>query len=232
MTAPLPFRLHLPEARLAALRARLDAVTWPDQPPGAEWDAGTSLAFMQDLVECWRTGFDRRERERSFNEFAQFTAEVDGVPLHFVHQPGIGPAPTPLMLLHGWPSSVLDFRALIPLQTGPARHGDDLRTPSPSPPPPLPGYTLSFRPGQARLDLDAMAGVLARLMDVLGYGRFSVQGGDWGAVLASILGQALPDRVVGLQLSMLPCRLSAPSATPEEERFAAAQKAWMREDAA
>ena len=232
MSAPAPFRLSLPEARLDALRARLNTVTWPDQPPGAEWDTGTSLGFMHELVEYWRTGFDWRERERSFNAIDQFTAEIDGVPLHFVHQQGLGPAQMPLMLLHGWPSSVLDFRALIPLLTDPARHGGDPADAFTVVAPSLPGYTLSFQPGQARLGLDAMAAVLAGLMGVLGYGRFGVHGGDWGAVLASILGQSLPDRVVGLQLSMLPCRLSGPAATPEEERFAAAQAAWLREDAA
>ena len=232
MTPPDPFRLDLPEARLDALRTRLDLVTWPDQPPGAEWETGTSLAFMRDLVEYWRTGFDWRARERSFNEFAQFTTEISGVPLHFVHQNGIGPAPMPLMLLHGWPSSVLDFRALIPLLTDPARYDGDPADAFTVVAPSLPGYTLSFRPGQARLGLDAMAAVLARLMEGLGHNRFGVQGGDWGAVLASILGQSLPERVVGLQLSMLPCRLSGPPATPEEERFATAQAAWMREDAA
>ena len=132
----------------------------------------------------------------------------------------------------GCPSSELDFRALIPLLTDPARHGGDPADAFTVVAPSLPGYTLSFRPGQARLELDAMAAVLARLMKTLGYPRFAVQGGDWGAVLASILGQGLPDRVIGLQLSMLPCRLAGPPATPAEERFAEAQKRWTREDAA
>lgn len=231
MTTPFPFQLNLPEARLAAMQNRLAQITWPDQPPGAEWDTGSSLAFMRDLVAYWRDGFDWRARERSFNALPQFTMTVDGTELHFVHQAGVGPAPMPLMLLHGWPSSVLDFRELIPLLTNPASHGGNPADAFTVVAPSLPGYTLSFRPGQARLNLPGMAAALGGLMVQLGYGRFGVQGGDWGAVLAAILGRSLPDRVIGLQLSMLPCRLPGKPTGPEEAAYAAEQAAWMRDEA-
>ena len=177
MTAPRLFHLAVPEERLAALRRKLAHVIWPDEPEGPPWATGTSLVALRDLVEDWRDGFDWRARARAFNRLPQFIAAVGGIDLHFVHQRGTGPAPMPLLLLHGWPSSVLDFQALIPLLSDPARHGGDAADAFTVVAPSLPGHTLSFRSGQRRLDLPETADVLARLMtEVLGYRRFGAGG--------------------------------------------------------
>ena len=168
---PTPFRLTIPEAALEDLRARLAHTRLPDEPPLEPWSTGTSRAYMEELVSYWRSGFDWRAEEASLNRFRQFTVPLGGIELHFIHEPGRGPQPIPLLLSHGWPGSIVEFRRLIPLLT------ERFTVVAPS----LPGYTLSFRPGQKRFAVEEIADLFAELMsDVLGYRRFAAQGGDWG----------------------------------------------------
>ena len=138
---------------------------------------------MRGLTDYWRTGFDWRQWEAKLNGFRQFTVAVGGIDLHFIHEPGRGPNPMPLLISHGWPGSVFEFHKLIPL----LREHFTVIAPS------LPGYTLSFKPGQKRFGVEAIADLYAELMtDVLGYQRFAAQGGDWGAFVASVLGHRYP----------------------------------------
>jgi len=114
---PKPFKLHVPDAAIADLRERLARTRWPDEPPLAPWSTGSSLAYMQDLVEYWRTGFDWRAWEAKLNAFAQFTVPLRGIEVHFIHAPGKRPDAMPLLISHGWPGSVFEFHELIPLLT-------------------------------------------------------------------------------------------------------------------
>ena len=144
-----------------------------------------------------------------------------GIELHFIHEPGKGSNPLPLLMSHGWPGSVWEFYKLIPLLTDPARFGDDPADAFTVVAPSLPGYGFSFRPHQRRFNIEAMADVFAQLMtDVLGYGQFGAQGGDWGAAITSRLGFAYPERVAGIHLNQLILRrdLSAPPHPTDEER--------------
>ena len=100
---PAPFHLNIPEAALEDLRARLARTRFPDEPPLEPWHTGTSLAYLKDLVGYWRTGFDWRAQERSLNGLRQFTVPLGGIELHFIHEPGRGRDPIPLLLSHGWP---------------------------------------------------------------------------------------------------------------------------------
>jgi microsomal epoxide hydrolase len=146
---------------------------------------------MRGLVDHWRDGFDWRAQEARLNAFPQFKVPLHGIDLHFLHVPGRGPDPLPLLLSHGWPGSVLEFLDLIPRLTDPARFGGDPADAFTVVAPSLPGYGLSFAPGQPRFGAEAIADCLAELMtDVLGYGRFAAQGGDWGAFVTARLGHA------------------------------------------
>jgi microsomal epoxide hydrolase len=120
---PQPFRIAIREETLDDLKARLSRVRWPDESPEAPWLYGSSLAYMKECVRYWRDAYDWRARERELNALAQFTAPVDGVDLHFIHEKGAGPAPLPLS--HGWPGSIVEFQRLIPLLTDPALFGGD-----------------------------------------------------------------------------------------------------------
>jgi len=231
---PQPFRLHVPEETLSDLRARLAHVRWPDEPPLAPWSTGTSVAYLQRLVDYWREGFDWRAQEAKLNELRQFTVPLAGIDVHFIHEEGRGPAPMPLLVSHGWPGSVVEFHKLIPMLCDPARFGGDPADAFTVVAPSLPGYTLSFRPGQKRFGVEEIAEVLASLMtDVLGFQRFGVQGGDWGAFVASRLGYQFPERMTGIHLNLLAVRrdpkmLENPSA--EERTFLAELGEWLKEE--
>jgi microsomal epoxide hydrolase len=236
MTAtPAPFTLHIPDADIADLRARLARTRWPDQAPGAPWAYGADLGYMQGLAEYWRTGFDWRAEEAALNAFPQFRVPLHGLDLHYLHVPGVGPAPMPLLLLHGWPGSVFEFLDIIPRLSDPARFGGDARDAFTVVAPSLPGYGLSFSPGQARFGVPEMADCFADLMtDVLGYARFAAQGGDWGAAITSRLGYAHATKMIGIHVNLLMAVARDPSLFPNpteaERRFLADLAHWMREE--
>jgi pimeloyl-ACP methyl ester carboxylesterase len=231
---PRPFTLRVPDETLDDLRARLDRVRWPDEAPGGGWAHGTSLAYLKELVAYWRERYDWRAHERRLNGWRQFTAPVGGIDIHFVHEPGVGPAPLPLLLSHGWPGSIVEFERIIPMLTDPARFGGDPADAFTVVAPSLPGYTLSFQPGQPRFGLVEIADQFATLMtDVLGYRRFAAQGGDWGAFITSCLGAAYPDRLAGIHVNLLAVRRDqAAPATPtgEEKAYLEELGHWMREE--
>jgi pimeloyl-ACP methyl ester carboxylesterase len=221
--APKPFTLSVPDAELAELRQRLARVRWPDEPPQEPWSTGTSVAYMKTLSEYWRTRFDWRAWEARLNGFRQFTVPIRGIDLHFIHEPGRGAKPMPLLLSHGWPGSVFEFHKLIPLLT------EHFTVIAPS----LPGYTLSFEPGQPRFGIGDIADLYAELMSALGYERFAAQGGDWGAFVASVLGHRYPRRLTGIHLNLLAVRrdpkmLADP--TPDEKVFLEQLAYFLKEE--
>ena len=233
MTAK-PFQLHVPDDVLTDLRARLERVRWPDEAPGAGWQHGTSLAYMKELVAYWRERYDWRAQEAKLNGWRQFSVPLGGIDLHFIHEPGVGPAPMPLLLSHGWPGSIVEFERIIPMLTDPARFGGDPADAFTVVAPSLPGYTLSFKPGQPRFGIVEIADLFASLMtDVLGYRRFAAQGGDWGAFITSVLGAKHADRLAGIHVNLLAVRRDqTPPAEPSaEEKACLAELAyWMREE--
>ena len=221
---PSPFHLRIADPVLDDLRERLERTRWPDEPdPEQPWRNGTSVAYMQGLAEHWRTGFDWRAQEAELNRFRQFTVPLAGIDVHYIHEQGQGPSPLPLLLSHGWPGSVFEFRRLIPMLTDPARFGADPADAFTVVAPSLPGYTLSFRAGQPRFGIEEIADVFAALMtDVLGYSRFGAQGGDWGAFITSRLGYRYAERLVGIHLNLLAVRRDPSlvlNPTEEERRF-------------
>jgi pimeloyl-ACP methyl ester carboxylesterase len=222
-STPTPFRLRISESALADLHERLGRTRFPDEPPLEPWTTGTSLSYLKDLVGYWRTGFDWRSWEAKLNSFQQFTVPIQGIDLHFIHVPGRGPDPMPLLLSHGWPGSVFEFYKLIPLLT------ERFSVVAPS----LPGYGLSFKPGQKRFGAVEIADTFAELMtDVLGYRRFGAQGGDWGAFISSSLGLKYRERVIGIHLNLLAVRRDPkePASSPEEKRYLEELKQFLKEE--
>lgn len=232
---PTPYIVRIGDDILADLRERLARVRWPDEIPGSAWNYGTNLAYLRELIEYWRARYDWRVYEAKLNAFRQFTIPIAGIDLHFIHQPGVGPAPLPLLLLHGWPGSVWEFYKIIPLLTDPARHGGSPQDAFTVIAPSLPGYGFSFRPNQPRLDRGAMSECLATLMtQVLGYRRFGVQGGDIGAGLALRLGATRPELLHGIHLNFVGgirdiARPEKP--TEEESRYLNELQTWLAEEA-
>lgn len=200
-----PFSLHVDQAVLDDLRHRLARTRWPDAPADGGWRYGTDLDYLTRLVAYWRDGYDWRAQETALNRHRQFTTEIDGVAVHFIHEPGKGDNPLPLLLVHGWPGSIWEFHTLLPLLTDvtPTDHpADSFTVVAPS----LPGYAFSHNPGK-RFPVEEVSKIFATLMtDVLGYDRFGTQGGDWGAFVTSVLAYARPELVVGLHLNLLPVR--------------------------
>lgn len=175
-----PFTLRVEDAAIADLRDRLARTRFPEAPPGEPWVYGTDLAYMRVLVDYWRDGFDWRAQEDRLNAFPQYRTHLHGTELHFLHVPGQGASPYPLLLSHGWPGSVFEFLDLIPRLTEPARFGGAQSDAFTVIVPSLPGFGLSFSPGQSRLGIEEITDCFAALMiDVLGYRQFGVQGGDW-----------------------------------------------------
>ncbi|HYZ34940.1 MAG TPA: alpha/beta fold hydrolase [Crenalkalicoccus sp.] len=229
---PEPFTLSVPDAAIADLKERLARTRWPDEAPDAPWSYGTSLAYLRDLAAYWRDRFDWRAQEAALNAFPQSIVTLHGIDLHFLHVPGKGPAPMPLLLLHGWPGSVLEFLEIIPRLADPARFGGDPRDAFTVIAPSLPGYTLSFRPGQKRFGVAEIADCVAELMTVLGHARFGAQGGDWGGFVASRLGAVHAERMIGIHLNMLAVRRDPVTepANEEERRYAGELAEWLHEE--
>jgi pimeloyl-ACP methyl ester carboxylesterase len=231
---PKPFVLHVPDSDIADLRDRLARTRFPDQAPGDPWTYGPSVDYLRGLVDYWRNGFDWRAQEACLNTFPQFKIEQRETDLHFLHVPGKGPDPMPLLLMHGWPGSVFEFIDFLPRLTDPASFGgdpaDDFTVVAPS----LPGYGLSFRAGQKRFGVEEMADCLADLMsETLGYKRFAVQGGDWGGITAARMGYAHAKRLIGIHVNLLAVRRDpdiVKDPTPEERVFLDELKHWLNEE--
>jgi microsomal epoxide hydrolase len=231
---PRAFRIAVPDDVLQDLRERLARVRWPDEIPGSGWSYGTDLAYLRELVTYWRDRYDWRAHEARLNGFAQYTLPLAGIELHFIHEPGRGPRPLPLLLAHGWPGSIWEFHKLIPRLTDPARFGADPADAFTVIAPSLPGYGFSFRPGQPRFGVSEIADVFAGLMTGgLGLARFGAHGGDWGSFIVSRLGQVCPASLAGIHLTLLPLRrdVTAAEATSDEERrYLDELRHWQREE--
>jgi pimeloyl-ACP methyl ester carboxylesterase len=202
MMQPRPFTVDIPDTVLDDLRVRLAKTQWPEPLPYPGWASGVDLGYLRELMGYWATTFDWRAQERRLNAFPQFTADVDGLTVHFVHQRGRGPRPFPLVLTHGWPSSFVELLKLVPLLTDPAAHGAEASDSFDVVVPSLPGYAFSGRPARPGVcTARTIATPWARLMtDVLGYRRFGAQGQDIGAAVTIRLEADHAQVVAGIHL--------------------------------
>ena len=199
----IPFEINLDDALLEDLHARLARARLPDQLDGAGWDYGTDLGYLKQLVDYWRTEFDWRKQERKLNEFPQFTTDIDGLDVHFIHVRSKHENALPLVLAHGWPDTVFGFQKVIGPLTDPEAHGgaaeDAFHVVCPS----MMGYGFSDKPTERGWNVDRMGEVAKELMAKLGYTRYGAQGGDWGSAVTSWLGRNDPEHVVGIHVNLV-----------------------------
>lgn len=199
-----PFTIAIEDAAIADLKQRLAMTRWPDEVNDDAWSWGTRRAPLQHLLTYWRDTYDWRAQEAKLNRLPQFTLDVDGQRIHFVHQRGKGPSPLPLVVTHGWPGSFVEMTKIIPLLTDPSAHGGnpadafDVIVPS------LPGYGFSSRPTKPGMNQREIATLWSKVMTALGYSRFGVQGGDWGSLVTIWTARLFPERVIGAHLNMFP----------------------------
>jgi hypothetical protein len=231
---PRPFEIAVPQAQLDDLRRRLTHARWPDAPSAAAWALGTDLHYLQNLVDHWRDHYDWRKHEGHLNSFRQFKASIGGIDVHFIHEPGEGTAPQPLLLTHGWPGSFYEFHKLIPLLTRPSAFGGDPADAFTVVAPSMPGHGFSFAANQRRFDLHAIADTLQCLMtEVLGYPRFAAHGHDWGAFVSTRLGFAHLASLVGIHITLLAIPREMPPGGPrsaDEERYHDQLAHWLKEE--
>ena len=230
-----PFTVNVPQPMLDDLRARLARTRWPDEVDDAGWDYGANLAYMRELVQYWATRFDWRRHEHALNAFPQFRADVEGTGVHFIHVRGRGPAPMPLLITHGWPSSVVEMLEIIPRLADPGAHGGDPADAFDVIVPSVPGFGFSDRPGRG-MTRSRVAGLWARLMEGLGYARYALHANDIWAVLSGWLAYDAPERVIALHTLMptFPGPVIGEDARPltaAERAFEEVQARWMREEA-
>ena len=232
--APQPFRIAVEEATLLDLKRRLDATRWPDEVSESDWTFGTDLGYLKSVVDYWRSDYDWREQEKRLNRFRQFTARLDDVDVHFIHEQGEGSAPVPLLLTHGWPGSIVEFHELIPLLTHPSAHGGEVQDAFTIVAPSIPGYGFSFCPNQRRFGLREISDTFQRLMtDVLGHQRFVAHGHDWGAFVSTRLGYAYPQNLAGIHITLLAIprvRTAGHNPSAEEKRFYQQLDHWLKEE--
>lgn len=231
-----PFAIAVPARTLQDLADRLARTRWPDEVDDSQWDYGTNLAYLQELVEYWGTEFDWREQERRLNELPQFVVTIDGLDVHFVHVRSAAPRPLPLVITHGWPSSVFEMYKIIGPLTDPVRHGGDVVDTFDVVIPSLPGFGYSGRP--ARRGPTHADRLWRKLMtEVLGYRRFVAHGGDVGARITSALGRFHGDVVSGIHIGSVdldwPDPLPQDTDLSEAERdYLARVKRWEKEEGA
>ena len=232
-----PFRIDVPQDTLDDLRGRLAGTRWTDEVADAGWDYGTNLGYLRELTDYWRDGFDWREQERNLNRFAHYKADVDGTGIHFIHERGKGPDPTPLLLTHGWPDSFYRFHKLIPRLTDPASYGGDPADAFDVVAPSIPGYGFSDRPQERGMNSEKVARLFAKLMTgVLGYGRFAAHGGDIGSGVTEEISRGYAGSLAGIHLTDVPYThlftVAAEDLSEAEQEYLQRGYQWSMEEGA
>ena len=214
-----PFDLKIPQSSLDDLHDRLLRTRWPDRETVRDTSQGPPLVKLKALVARWVDGYDWRRCEALLNGFGQHRTDIDGLGIHFLHVRSTEPDAMPLLMSHGWPGSVLEFRDVVGPLTDPVAHGgrseDAFHIVIPS----LPGFGFSDQPVESGWNVARTAQAWIELMRRLGYDRWAAQGGDWGSAITTALGYMAPPGLIGIHLNMVmfqPTEEERADATPEE----------------
>ena len=230
------FRIQIQQATLDDLQERLAHARWPDEVVDSEWDYGTNLSYMKELVDYWQSHFDWRTQEEEINRFSHFRTDIDDLGIHFIHERGRGPNPIPIIITHGWPSSFYQMLKIIPLLTDPESHGGDPSDSFDVVVPSMPGYGFSDRPSKRGMTVPRIAELWARLMkEGLGYHLFAAHGGDIGGGVTTRLGLNYPDSVMGIHLTDVRAPYLGEGArelSEAERKFLAEEEKWEKEEGA
>jgi pimeloyl-ACP methyl ester carboxylesterase len=224
-----PYLVEIPQNVLDDLSLRLANARWVDDFANDDWRYGANVAYLKELVDHWRHRYDWRRTEARINALPNFRTEIDGVPIHYIHVRGNGPAPLPLMLNHGWPWTFWDYQKLIGPLSDPASHGGDPADAFEVIAPSLPGFGFSSPLTKTGANFWTTADLWVSLMAELGHDRFATQGADWGALVSAQLGHKYAARLIGLHVQLLSPlgfftgeRGSAPEDfAPEEQHYQA-----------
>jgi pimeloyl-ACP methyl ester carboxylesterase len=211
-----PLTGETPQADLDDLRARIAATRWPEKEPVEDRSQGVQLATLQELARYWTTDYDWRTCEARLNALPQFTTEIDGVEIHFIHVRSRHENALPLIMTHGWPGSVIELLETVGPLTDPTAHGgtpeDAFHLVLPS----LPGYGFSGEPTELGWESGRIARAWAELMDRLGYTRYVAQGGDVGAAVTDAMGRQAPEGLLGIHINLLVASLGLEDQLPAE----------------
>jgi pimeloyl-ACP methyl ester carboxylesterase len=217
------FRLEIPEEQLDDLRRRIAATRWPSKELVPDRSQGVQLAMLRELARYWETDYDWRKAEAKLNALPQFTTEIDGLEIHFIHVRSPHKNAMPLIMTHGWPGSVIELLEVVGPLTDPTAHGGEAEDAFDLVLPSLPGYGFSGEPTEVGWDLGRTARTWAELMHRLGYARYVAQGGDLGAIVTDVMGRQAPEGLLGIHMNLLVTTLGAATPPPgdsEEERAA------------
>jgi pimeloyl-ACP methyl ester carboxylesterase len=205
-----PFKIEVSDAALEDLKTRLAQTRFPEPETPDDWSQGLPLAYARELRDYWLHNYDWRTREAALNRFTQFSTEIDGLAIHFIHCESPHPQAVPLVMTHGWPGSVVEFHKVIEPLVDPVAHGGAAEDAFHVVCPALPGYGFSGKPSTTGWGVEKIAEVWNELMIRLGYDSYLAQGGDWGAAVTTTIGMQNLGACRGIHVNM-------PSARPTKE---------------
>jgi pimeloyl-ACP methyl ester carboxylesterase len=239
-----PFEINIPEATLADMREWLKKTRFPADFNNQDWEYGFNTGQLREYVDYWMRRFDWRAEEAKMNKFHHFKTEIDGAPIHFIHEKGKGPNPMPLILHHGFPWTYWDFNKVIGPLTDPAAYGGDPKDSFDVVLCSLPGHGFSsplMKPGfnfWRTADLD-----VTLMKDILGYEKFAAEGGDWGALVVGALGHKYPKDLIGIYCHLpiqnshyqavhsdVPPGVKYSNGLPEESEFGPDEAGWFKQN--
>jgi pimeloyl-ACP methyl ester carboxylesterase len=220
-----PFQVDVPQEKLDELRRRIDAARLPSKELVDDRSQGVQLATIQELARYWKTDYDWRKAEAKLNALTQFTTEIDGVDIHFIHVKSQHEDALPLIMTHGWPGSVIELLEVVGPLTDPTAHGGSAEDAFHLVLPSLPGYGFSGEPTEVGWNVGRIAKAWAELMDRLGYTRYVAQGGDVGASVTDQMGRQAPEGLLGIHMNLLVTTLSGVPVPENTEEERAARKA-------
>jgi pimeloyl-ACP methyl ester carboxylesterase len=219
-----PYQIEIPEEQIDDLRRRIATTRWPSKELVDDRSQGVQLPTMNALAEYWATDYDFGRIEARLNALPQFTTEIDGVDIHFIHVTSQHENALPLIMTHGWPGSVIEMLDVVGPLTDPTAHGGQAEAAFHLVLPSLPGYGFSGEPAELGWNVGRVAQAWAELMHRLGYPNYVAQGGDVGAAVTDAMGRQAPEGLLGIHTNLLVTVLAGPQPTEsDEERAAQAQ---------